>query len=163
MTPRISLRISPRLPRFMQITWPMDNSGVRECGRSSVWLRLPHLSFLRRECAASSAPEWEDRRESGRCRRTIATIAASARCRSRDIAWFPLSPSGASYNGPPVVTLKPCSPFFCEKGAPAEADARRRICQRITSRVVLKGSLWAMAQGFGRQRGAVGAGFFNVL
>ena len=27
----------------MQITWPMDNSGVRECGRSSVWLRLPHL------------------------------------------------------------------------------------------------------------------------
>ena len=39
----------------------MDNSGVRECGRSSVWLRLPHLPFLRRGCSASSASEWGDR------------------------------------------------------------------------------------------------------
>ena len=82
-----------------QITCRMDNSGVRECGRSSVWLRLPHLPFLRRGCSASSVPESEDRRGSGRCRRTIATIAASARCRSRDIAG--LSPSGASCGGPP--------------------------------------------------------------
>ena len=82
-----------------QINCRTDNSGVRECGRSSVWLRLPHLPFLRRGCSASSAPESEDRRGSGRCRRTIATIAASARCRSRDIAG--LSPSGASCGGPP--------------------------------------------------------------
>src|SRR6476659_8378670 len=86
----------------MQITWRMDNSGVRECGRSSAWLRLPHLPFLRRGYSASSESEWEDRHESGRCRRTIATIAASARCRSRDIVGFPLSPSGASIQwGPP--------------------------------------------------------------
>ena len=45
----------------MQVTWRMDNSGVRECGRSSVWLRLPHLPFVRRGCSASSASEWEDR------------------------------------------------------------------------------------------------------
>jgi hypothetical protein len=45
----------------MQIIWRMDNSGVRERGRSSVWLRLPHLPFLRRGCSASSASEWEDR------------------------------------------------------------------------------------------------------
>ena len=49
----------------MQITWRMDNSGVRECGRSSVWLRLPHLPFLRRGCSASSASEWEDRQKIG--------------------------------------------------------------------------------------------------
>src|SRR6476469_5222512 len=99
--------LGPTLPKanVMQITWRMDNSGVRECGRSSVWLRLPHLSFAGQACSASSAPEWEDRHESGRCRHTIATIAAWAQCRSRDIAGFPLSPSGASCNGPRRVHI----------------------------------------------------------
>jgi hypothetical protein len=111
----------------MQITWRMDNSGVRECGRSSVWLRLPHLPFLRRGCSAGSAPEWEDPHESGRCRRTIATIAASARGRSRDIAGFPLSPSGASCNGPRRVSI-------------ADANSGGRNKKNLIAAVVSSGS-----------------------
>ena len=69
--------LGPTLPKanVMQITWRMDNSGVRECGRSSAWLRLPHPSFAGQACSASSAPEWEDRHE------VVAAISPGFRCR----------------------------------------------------------------------------------
>ena len=49
--------------------------------------------FAARLLSVERARMGRSAQESGRCRRTIATIAALARCRSRDIA--ELSPSGA--------------------------------------------------------------------